>query len=121
MDTQSVEFLLTCAAIFVISHHREKGWKPFAGGLFIVTIGMVMSAFSSNIVLFILSRGVVGLGYGLLDDFQKLCLLLTMRRTKYLFCHAECRNLCRNELRYALGSILVDIIGYRFGASDCFS
>lgn len=114
---QSAEFLLTCAAIFVTSVIIEKkGWKlSFAGGLFIVTIGMVMSAFSSNIVLFILSRGVVGLGYG-------FC-WMTLRNFALFTDNEEDKSICFAMLNagiYAgmncgtvLGSILADIIGYR--------
>ncbi|MDA8123719.1 MAG: MFS transporter [Deltaproteobacteria bacterium] len=62
----SAETLLTCAAIFLTSWLIErKGWKlPFTAGLLLVAVGTFASAFSPNILWFILARAVVGLGYG---------------------------------------------------------
>ena len=63
---QSAETLLTCAAIFLTTLLLEKkGWKqPFLTGLSMVAAGTLLSAFSVNLLLFILARAVVGLGYG---------------------------------------------------------
>lgn len=63
---QSAETLFTCAAIFVTAKIIEdKGWKPsFTVGLVLVVIGNALTAFSPNIVIFILARAVTGLGYG---------------------------------------------------------
>lgn len=114
---QSAEFLLTCAAIFVTSIIIEKrGWKlSFVGGLFIVTLGTIMSAFSTNIALFILSRGVVGLGYG-------FC-WMTLRNFALFTAGEKDKSICFAMLNAGIyagincgavfGSILADIIGYK--------
>ncbi len=62
----SVETFFTCTSIFFTSMLIEKkGWKlPFLGGLLVVVVGTVLSACSFNIMMFIASRGIVGLGYG---------------------------------------------------------
>lgn len=62
----SVEVLFTTASIFFTTYLIEnKGWKvPFVGGLALVSLGSLMSAYSPNIFVFILSRALVGLGYG---------------------------------------------------------
>lgn len=113
---QSAEFLLTCVAIFATSIIIEKkGWKlSFVGGLFVVALGTFMSAFSTNIALFILSRGVVGLGYG-------FC-WMTLRNFALFTSNDKDKSICFAMLNagiYAgincgavLGSILADIIGY---------
>ena len=114
---QSAEFLLTCVAIFATSILIEKkGWKiSFVGGLFIVTIGSVMSAYSSNILFFILSRGVVGLGYG-------FC-WMTLRNFALFTSNEKDKSICFAMLNAGIyagincgavfGSILADIIGYK--------
>lgn len=114
---QSAEFLLTCAAIFITSIIIEKkGWKiSFVGGLFIVTLGTVMSAFSANIAFFILSRGVVGLGYG-------FC-WMTLRNFALFTASEKDKSICFALLNAGIyagincgavfGSILADIIGYK--------
>ncbi len=63
---QSAETLLTCSAIFLTTLLLEKkGWKiPFLAGLIMVAAGTFMSAVSGNLIIFILARAVVGLGYG---------------------------------------------------------
>ncbi len=63
---QSAEIFFTCAAIFLTSMLIErKGWKlPFTAGLLMVAAGTFLSAFSPDIILFILSRAIAGLGYG---------------------------------------------------------
>lgn len=63
---QSAETLLTCAAIFITTEIlTRKGWKlPFAIGLLLVASGTFLSAVSLSLVVFILARAVVGLGYG---------------------------------------------------------
>ena len=114
---QSAETLLTCAAIFLTMPVLEKkGWKmPFIAGLLMVSAGTFMSAFSGNLVIFILSRAVVGLGYG-------FC-WMTLRNISLLG-----RNSSETILGFALlntgiyagincgsslGAILADIFGYR--------
>lgn len=64
---QSSETLFTCATIFLTTVILEKkGWKTsFSSGLLVMTLGSVLSALAPNILLFIVSRACVGLGYGL--------------------------------------------------------
>lgn len=63
---QSSETLFTCVAIFFTSMLLEKkGWKlPFIGGVFLVAGGTLLSGLATHIVMFILARSLVGLGYG---------------------------------------------------------
>ncbi len=44
----------------------KKGWKPpFMGGIIVVAIGSFLCSMASNLTLFALARGLVGIGYGL--------------------------------------------------------
>ena len=63
---QSAETLLTCVAIFAATELlTRKGWKlPFGIGLVLVALGTFLSAVSPTLVVFVLARAVVGLGYG---------------------------------------------------------
>ncbi|MBQ7955255.1 MAG: MFS transporter [Lachnospiraceae bacterium] len=63
---QSAETLLTCVAIFVTTALlTKKGWKlPFGVGLVLVALGTFVSAVSPTLIIFILARAIVGLGYG---------------------------------------------------------
>lgn len=63
---QSAETLLTCVAIFATTELlTRKGWKlPFGVGLVLVASGTFLSAISPTLMIFILARAVVGLGYG---------------------------------------------------------
>ncbi|MBQ7594545.1 MAG: MFS transporter [Synergistaceae bacterium] len=114
---QSSETLLTCAAIFLATLTLEKkGWKiPFIFGLFMVGAGTFLSAFSWNIIIFILSRAVVGLGYGfcwmtlrnlsLLGRDDKERLLGFALLNTGIYAGINCGS--------SLGAILADIFGYR--------
>ncbi|MBR1627892.1 MAG: hypothetical protein IJ679_01325 [Lachnospiraceae bacterium] len=43
---------------------EKRGWKlPFMAGLVMVALGTFLSAFSPNLLVFVLARAVVGLGY----------------------------------------------------------
>ncbi|MBV7272451.1 MFS transporter [Clostridiaceae bacterium UIB06] len=113
---QSAELLLTCVAIFATSIIIEKkGWKlSFVGGLFVVALGTLMSAFSTNIALFIISRGIVGFGYG-------FC-WMTLRNFALFTSNDNDKSICFAMLNAGIyagincgavfGSILADIIGY---------
>lgn len=63
---QSAETLFTCMAIFITAWIIERqGWKvSFVTGLLFVAVGNICTAVADNILLFIISRGVVGMGYG---------------------------------------------------------
>ncbi len=113
---QSAEFLFTCVAIFVTSIIIErKGWKlSFISGLFIVALGTLLSAFSGNIAMFILSRGIVGLGYGFCWMTLRNFALFTENDKDKTVCFAML-----NAGIYAgincgavFGSVLADILGY---------
>ena len=114
---QTAETLLTCSAIFLTTILLEKkGWKmPFISGLFLVVAGTFMSAVSTNLFIFILSRAVVGLGYG-------FC-WMTLRNLS-LFARNNAESLLGFALLNAgiyagincgssLGAILADIFGYK--------
>ncbi|WP_028324942.1 MFS transporter [Desulfatirhabdium butyrativorans] len=114
---QSAEFLLTCVAIFATSTIIErKGWKTsFTGGLLIVAGGTLLSAFSAHILMFIVSRAVVGLGYG-------FC-WMTLRNFA-LFTNSDMEKInCFSMLNAGIyagiicgavtGAVLADILGYR--------
>ena len=113
---QSAEFLLTCVAIFATSMIIEKkGWKTsFVGGLLIVGAGTLLSAFSASITMFIVSRAIVGLGYG-------FC-WMTLRNFALFAANDKEKIICFSMLNagiYAgiicgavLGSVLADILGY---------
>ncbi len=113
---QSAEFLLTCVAIIATSLVIEKkGWKPsFVGGLLIVGAGTLLSAFSTTITMFIVSRAIVGLGYG-------FC-WMTLRNFALFAASDKEKIICFSMLNvgiYAgiicgavLGSVLADILGY---------
>ncbi|UNC93514.1 MFS transporter [Candidatus Contubernalis alkaliaceticus] len=113
---QSAEFLLTCVAIFGTSMVIEKkGWKiSYVGGLCIVALGTLLSAFAANIALFILSRAVVGLGYGFCWMTLRNFALFTAADNEKNNCFALLNSgiyagiICGA----ALGSVLADIIGY---------
>lgn len=114
---QSAETLLTCSAIFLTTLILEKkGWKmPFISGLFMVALGTFLSAVSGNLVLFILARSVVGLGYGFAwmtlrnlslfgkDDKEQLVGFALLNAGIYagMNCGAS------------LGAILAEIFGYK--------
>lgn len=63
---QSAETLLTCAAIFITTEIlTRRGWKlPFGIGLLLVAGGTFLSAIAPSLVVLIVARAVVGLGYG---------------------------------------------------------
>jgi predicted MFS family arabinose efflux permease len=113
---QSAETLFTCAAIFATSELIiRKGWKvPFLAGLALVAGGTLLSGLANSIIVFIISRAIVGLGYG-------FC-WMTLRNLAILGRDAGERNMgfaLMNAGLYAgkncgsvLGSILADSVGY---------
>lgn len=113
---QSAESLLTCVAIFATSMIIEKkGWKTsFVGGLLIVGAGTLLSAFSTTITMFIISRAVVGLGYGFCWMTLRNFALFTANDKEKIICFSML-----NAGIYAgiicgavLGAVLADILGY---------
>ena len=63
----SVEALFNCAAILSVAPiFRKYGWKPpYAMGVIVFSLGLLLSAAATGVFFFIFSRAVVGLGYGL--------------------------------------------------------
>lgn len=62
----SVEVFASIVSIIITGRILDRrGWRfPFIVGLGIVAIGSLISAFASNVVIFVLTRGIVGIGYG---------------------------------------------------------
>lgn len=114
---QSAETLLTCSAIFITTIILEKkGWKlPFISGLILVALGTFLSAISGNLVMFILSRAVVGLGYGLCwMTLRNLSLFGKDSKQQLLgFALLNAGIYAGMNCGSALGAILADIFGYR--------
>lgn len=114
---QSAETLLTCSAIFLTMPVLEKkGWKiPFTAGLFMVAAGTFLSAFSVNLIMFVLSRAVVGLGYGFCwMTLRNLSLLGRNQRETILgFALLNTGIYAGINCGSSLGAILADIFGYR--------
>jgi predicted MFS family arabinose efflux permease len=63
----SAEFLFAGIGILISGGWSDRrGWhEPFIGGLLLAAIGFVYSGMAPNALHFIVSRGFVGLGYGL--------------------------------------------------------
>lgn len=63
----SIEFLFVGLAILISGVWLDRrGWhEPFIFGLGLASIGYVYSAFAMDVINFIASRAIVGLGYGL--------------------------------------------------------
>lgn len=114
---QSAETLLTCSAIFITTIILEKkGWKlPFMSGLILVALGTFLSAVSPNLPVFVLSRAVVGLGYGLCwMTLRNLSLFGKDEKEKLLgFALLNAGIYAGMNCGSALGAILADIFGYR--------
>ena len=114
---QSAETLLTCSAIFLTTPILEKkGWKiPFTSGLLMVAAGTLLSAFSRNIITFVLARAVVGLGYGFCwMTLRNLSLLGRNNRETLLgFALLNTGIYAGINCGSSLGAILADIFGYR--------
>ena len=114
---QSAETLLTCVAIFATTELlTRKGWKlPFGVGLILVASGTFLSAISPTLMIFILARAVVGLGYGFCwmtlrnlalfgkDDSQQAWGFSMLNAG--LYAGMNCGS--------SLGSILAEQFGYR--------
>ena len=114
---QSAETLLTCAAIFLTTLLLEKkGWKlPFIAGLLLVAAGTFASAVSVNLVMFILARAIVGLGYGFCwMTLRNLSLFTKDDRERLLgFALLNAGLYAGMNCGSSLGAILADIFGYK--------
>ena len=114
---QAAETLLTCSAIFFTTALLEKnGWKlPFILGLLIVSAGTLFSALSTNLVLFALSRALVGLGYGFCwMTLRNLSLFGKNTKQQLLgFALLNAGIYSGMNCGSSLGAILADIFGYK--------
>ncbi len=116
----TVEFIFVGLAIFGSGYWVDRrGWhEPFLAGLFFTAIGLLCSWLAPDAVHFILSRGLVGIGYGLaLMAAQGFVITFTDFRTKafglaQLFAGIYAGSICGG----AAGGMLAE----RFGFSAAF-
>lgn len=114
---QSAETLLTCSAIFITTVLLEKkGWKmPFISGLIMVASGTFFSAISGNLIMFVASRALVGLGYGFCwMTLRNLSLFGKTPREQLLgFALLNAGIYAGMNCGASLGAIIADIFGYK--------
>ncbi len=114
---QSAETLFTCVAIFATTALLEKkGWKfPFGVGLAFVAFGTLLSGLSPTLPVFILARGIVGLGYGFCwMTLRNLALFGQDEKEKtWGFSMLNAGLYAGMNCGSALGSILAERFGYR--------
>ena len=124
---QSAEILFTCAAIFITTVILEKkGWKlPFLAGLGMVAAGTFLSGLAFNLPLFILSRAIVGLGYGVCWMTLRNLSLFGKNDTEQLlgFALLNAGIYAGMNCGASFGAILADVFGYKivFIISACFT
>lgn len=109
--------LFTCIAIFTTSWLIEKkGWKfPFLLGLSLNLIGDFLSAFAPNLILFILARAIVGIGYGFCWMTLRNISLFGRNTTekKRAFALMLAGLFAGMNCGVVLGTTLVDLLGYQ--------
>ena len=113
----SAEFL--CAGIGILISGGwldRRGWhEPFIGGLLMASLGFVYSGIAPNVLHFIVSRGFVGLGYGLgLMAAQAFVINYSDSRTKTqglanLLAGVFAGGICGG----AAGAMLAEMVGFR--------
>ena len=124
---QSAETLFTCAAIFITAIILEKkGWKlPFMAGIGMVAAGTFLSGFSFNLPIYILSRAVVGLGYGFCwMTLRNLSLFGKNSKEQLLgFALLDAGIYAGINCGTSFGAILADVFGYKvvFIISACLT
>ncbi|MCP3890184.1 MAG: MFS transporter [Desulfobulbaceae bacterium] len=112
----SVEFLFVGISILISGVWLDrKGWHPpFITGLFLAIGGILYSWFAPNAMHFVLSRAVVGLGYGLsLMASQGFVIAYSDKKSKaqglaHLFAGIYAGSICGN----ATGAIMAEWLGY---------
>ncbi len=112
----SVEFLLAGIAILISGIWLDRrGWhEPFLGGLLLAGLGALYSWLAPDALHFIISRGVVGLGYGLaMMASQGFVITLTDGQNKarglaHFFAGVYAGSICGG----ATGAMLAERIGY---------
>ncbi|ETP72695.1 arabinose efflux permease family protein [Lachnospiraceae bacterium JC7] len=114
---QSAETLLTCSAIFITTILLEKkGWKmPFLSGLLMVAAGTFFSAVSGNLITFVASRAIVGLGYGFCwMTLRNLSLFGKSAREQLLgFALLNAGIYAGMNCGASIGAIIADLFGYK--------
>ncbi len=113
----SAEFLFAGIGILIAGGWLDRrGWhEPFIGGLLIASLGFVYSGLAPNVLHFIVSRGLVGLGYGLgLMAAQAMVITYSDNRTKTqglanLLAGIFAGGICGG----AAGAMLAEMVGYK--------
>ncbi len=112
----SVEFLFVGISIIVSGVWLDrKGWHPpFIAGLILAIVGTLYSWVAPNALHFVLSRAVVGMGYGLsLMASQGFVITFSDKKSKaqalaHLFAGIYAGSICGN----ATGAIMAEWLGY---------
>ena len=114
----SAEFLFAGIGILISGGWLDRrGWhEPFIGGLLLASIGFVYSGMAPNALHFIISRGTVGLGYGLgLMAAQAFVINYSDSKTKTqglanLLAGVFAGGICGG----AAGAMLAEMVGYQW-------
>ena len=113
----SAEFLFAGIGILISGGWLDRrGWhEPFIGGLLLASLGFVYSGLAPNALHFIVSRGFVGLGYGLgLMAAQAFVINYSDSKTKTqglanLLAGIFAGGICGG----AAGAMMAEMVGYR--------
>lgn len=110
----SVEAFANCIAIIsATSFFRKKGWKPiYVMGIGVFITGLLCSALSPNVYLFIASRAIAGAGYGFC--WMTLRNITTLSRNRAESFSSLSSGIYAGIMcGAAFGAVLADLIGYR--------
>ncbi|MCP3942180.1 MAG: MFS transporter [Desulfobacteraceae bacterium] len=114
----SVEFFFVGIAIFLCGFWNDRrGWyEPFLTGLFLAGTGVVYSWLAPDVIHFILSRAVVGIGYGLtLLAAQGFVIQFSDEKTKARAFAQFISGLYAGSIcGGATGALLAEQLGYRW-------
>ena len=113
----SAEFLFAGIGILISGGWLDRrGWhEPFIGGLLLASLGFVYSGLAPDALHFIVSRGIVGLGYGLgLMAAQAFVINYSDSKTKTqglanLLAGIFAGGICGG----AAGAMMAEMVGYR--------
>jgi predicted MFS family arabinose efflux permease len=113
----SAEFLFAGIGILIAGGWLDRrGWhEPFIGGLLMASLGFVYSGLAPNVLHFIVSRGLVGLGYGLgLMAAQAFVITYSDNKTKTqglanLLAGVFAGGICGG----AAGAMLAEMVGFK--------
>ena len=114
---QSAEILLTCVAIFATTVLLEKkGWRPsFMWGINLVAAGTLLSGLSTTLLIFVIARAIVGLGYGFCwMTLRNLSLFGKNDKEQLLgFALLNAGIYAGMNCGASFGAILADVFGYK--------